>query len=81
MMNLTIHSPKGVLFSGEVRYLQIPASSGIMQIMARHEPSVAVLKEGFLRFEDKEGKIYEQQVSSGVVETLQSRTTVLLAEF
>lgn len=80
-MQLTIRSHKAVLFSGEVSSLLLPASSGIMEIRARHEASFAVLKAGVLRFVDKQGQVHEQAVRAGVVETAQSNTVVLLDEF
>lgn len=80
-MRLSIYSYKGVLFSGEAKFLQIPASSGMMEIMDRHEPTVAMLKPGCMRFMDNDDQEHKLNVCSGVVEALQSRVEVLIDSF
>lgn len=52
----------------------------MMEIMDRHEPTVAMLKPGCMRFMDNDQE-HKLNVCSGVVEALQSRVEVLIDSF
>ncbi len=74
---LTIATPDGVVFDGEVTSLVVPAAEGYLGIWANHAPLVATLREGRLTYRLSDGAERSGSVGGGAIEVLQNRATLL----
>jgi F-type H+-transporting ATPase subunit epsilon len=79
-MNLEILTPEKKLFSGEVYGVQLPGTNGMFEILDKHAPLVAALKNGNLKvLKDKfAGQAVNYTIQSGFVEVISNRATVLV---
>ncbi len=75
-IKITVVTPEGKVFEGEVDFISIPAKSGSMGVLPRHVPIVAQLKIGILKLVN-EGKPIYIGVCRGYFELLDSRAYVL----
>ncbi|MDO4755172.1 MAG: ATP synthase F1 subunit epsilon [Parabacteroides sp.] len=66
-MKLSIVSPKGNLFTGEVNRISLPGVSGLFEVLPMHAPLIAALQEGTICFENA-GKQTELPIQNGFVE-------------
>ncbi len=76
--HLVITGVTGALFDGEATSLTVPATLGIMTVLANHEPLISNLKAGAVRFTNVEGAETSYPVEGGVIECAGNRVTVLL---
>lgn len=74
---LTIATPEGVVFDGEVVSLVVPAAEGHLGIWAHHAPLVATLQPGRLIYRSPDGAERQGQVVGGTLEVLRNRATLL----
>jgi F-type H+-transporting ATPase subunit epsilon len=78
-MTLEILTPERKLFSGDVYGVQMPGISGSFEVLDRHAPLVSALKAGRIKvLRDKQAHSTYYQISSGFVEVLNNRVTVLV---
>lgn len=77
-IQLEIVTPDGPTFKGEVSSLVIPAWEGQLGVLPGHEPMVAVMKPGAMRF-TREGKDEWLAISGGFAQ-IGPKKVVLLAE-
>jgi len=77
-MHLEILTPEQKIFSGEVRGILLPGAEGYFEILENHAPIIASLGKGKMKIlKDKtQTEVYE--ISSGFVEVLNNKTSVLL---
>jgi F-type H+-transporting ATPase subunit epsilon len=75
---LEIVTPDGPTFKGEVEALVLPAWEGQLGVLPGHEPLVAVMKPGAMRF-TREGKEEWLAVSGGFAQ-ISPKKVVVLAE-
>ena len=76
--HLEIVTPDGPAFKGEVDALVVPAWEGQLGVLPGHEPEVAVMKPGALRY-SRDGKDEWLAISGGFVH-IEPATVVVLAE-
>lgn len=79
-MNLEILTPEKKLFSGEVYGVQLPGTNGMFEILDKHAPLVAALKNGNLKvLKDKSAtQFVNYTIQSGFVEVISNKATVLV---
>lgn len=79
-MNLEILTPEKKLFSGEVYGVQLPGTNGMFEILDKHAPLVAALKNGNLKvLKDKSAAAaVNYTIQGGFVEVISNRATVLV---
>lgn len=77
-IQLEIVTPDGPTFKGEVEALVLPAWEGQLGVLPGHEPLVAVMKPGAMRF-TREGKEEWLAVSGGFAQ-IGPKKVVVLAE-
>lgn len=79
-MNLEILTPEKKLFSGEVYGVQLPGTNGMFEILDKHAPLVAALKNGNLKvLKDKSAsQLVNYAIQSGFVEVISNKATVLV---
>ena len=74
--HLEIVTPDGPTFKGEVSSLVLPAWEGQMGVLVGHEPMVAAMKPGALRFK-QDGKEEWLAVSGGFAQISPSKVVIL----
>jgi len=75
-IKITVVTPEGKVFEGDVDFISVPAKSGSMGILPRHVPIIAQLKTGILKLVS-DGKPVYIGVCRGYFELLDSRAYVL----
>ena len=75
-IKITVVTPEGKIFEGDVDFISVPAKSGSMGILPRHVPIIAQLKTGILKLVS-EGKPVYIGVCRGYFELVGSRANVL----
>jgi F-type H+-transporting ATPase subunit epsilon len=75
-IKITVVTPEGKVFEGDVDFISVPAKSGSMGILPRHVPIIAQLKTGILKLVSDGRPIYIG-VCRGYFELLDSRAYVL----
>ena len=79
-MNLEILTPEKKIFSGEVYGVQLPGIEGMFEVLDKHAPLVAALKEGNMKvLKDKSpASAVNYAIQSGFVEVINNKATVLI---
>jgi len=78
-MLLEILTPVKNVFSGEVKLVKLPGSSGSFEIMKNHAAIISALTEGEVKVETEADETKRYHISGGVVE-MKNNHIVLLAE-
>lgn len=66
-MELEIISPQGIVFRGETNYVSFPGTAGSFDVLPHHAPMIAALREGVIRYREKEAE-QTIKIRSGFVE-------------
>lgn len=79
---LTVLSPAGIGYDGNVSYCYIPSSNGPIGVLPSHTPLIARIsdKGGVLRFADDNGRIHFFAIKSGAAEVKKEKT-IIIASF
>ena len=76
-MHLTILSPEGAVFEGDVQQVTLPGRLGRVQILRNHAPFTSLLQEGTITYGDAQRE-YTLAIKKGWVEVRDNRVTVFL---
>ncbi|AHF15503.1 ATP synthase F1 subunit epsilon [Niabella soli] len=77
-MTLEILTPEKKIFTGEVSGVQLPGISGSFEVLDKHAPMIAALKEGKLKILNQKEAPGFFQIQSGFVEVLHNKVMVLI---
>jgi F-type H+-transporting ATPase subunit epsilon len=77
-MNLEILTPEKKLFSENVYGVQLPGIEGSFEVLDKHAPMVSALGKGTLKVLKDKNATISFTISSGFVEILNNRATVLV---
>lgn len=66
-MDMTIATPEGILFNGQVESAKLPGSSGNFMVLPMHAAIISSLKKGKIVYTSK-GERKELVIQSGFVE-------------
>lgn len=66
-MKLEIISPEGIVYQGETNRVWLPGEEGGFDILPRHAPLIAALREGSIRYENEKQE-KEMKIRGGFVE-------------
>ena len=77
-MQLEILTPGKSVFSGEVKLVKVPGSSGSFEIMKDHAAIIASLTDGEVKVETESGETLRYRTTSGVVEVKKNHIVMLL---
>jgi F-type H+-transporting ATPase subunit epsilon len=77
-MNLEILTPEKKLFSENVYGVQLPGIEGSFEVLDKHAPMVSALGKGILKVLKDKNATISFNISSGFVEILNNRATVLV---
>lgn len=76
---LTIVACKAVVFKGQARLCRVVTSEGAIGLEARHEPLLAVLKEGSdIVYTDATGKAFSIAVANGLLSFKENTCTITM---
>ena len=78
---LSVTSPEGNLFLGEVMQISVRGVEGDLAIMAGHIPFVTALAEGECRIYLENGEMRRARVSGGLLSVSREETAVLSSSF
>ena len=76
-MQLDILTPEDKIYSGEVKLVQLPGSSGSFEIMNHHAPLISSLKEGKVKVIDVNNVTQFFDIKGGLVEVLNNKIIIL----
>lgn len=78
---LSITSPEGNLFLGEVMQISVRGVEGELAIMAGHIPFVTALAEGECRIYLETGEMRRARVTGGLLSVTREETALLSSSF
>ncbi len=77
-MNLVVLTPEKEIFSGEIKSVKVPGTSGQFEILKGHAAIVSSLVEGGVRILDSSGNKKEFDIQKGFVEVLNDEVSLLV---
>ena len=76
--SVSLVTPEGAAFEGEVEMLVVPGADGEIGVLARHAPLVALLKAGSTRVHLGDGSVEEFATGYGFFQVLEDRAIALV---
>jgi F-type H+-transporting ATPase subunit epsilon len=76
--DLSLVTPEGPVFEGEVEMIVVPGAAGEIGVLARHAPLVAMLRAGSTRVYLSETEVREFATGSGFFKVGQDRALALV---
>jgi F-type H+-transporting ATPase subunit epsilon len=77
-MHIEIVTPEMMLFSGEVKLVEVPGSKGPFVMLKNHAPIMSLLEEGTLRLIEENNREHTFEISGGVVENMHNKLVALV---
>ncbi|HPH23098.1 MAG TPA: ATP synthase F1 subunit epsilon [Chitinophagaceae bacterium] len=77
-MTLEILTPEKKIYSGDVFGVQLPGVDGKFEVLDKHAPLVSALGKGTLKILKTKTTSESLTISSGFVEVINNKTTVLV---
>lgn len=77
-MNLTILTPEKEVYTGTIRSVVVPGTSGGFEILRGHAPLVSSLTEGTIRVVDESGSQTSYTIERGFVEVIRDEVSLLV---
>jgi len=77
-MQLELLTPSGNVFSGDVKLVKLPGSSGSFEVLNNHAPIISALTDGELKIETETGETLRYATSGGVVEVKDNQIMILV---
>lgn len=78
MLKITVVTPNGTLYDGEVDYIVVDGNAGQMGILENHVPVVVPVREGFLKL--VKGEIEAFYYMSGAILELNNNIAIVIAQ-
>lgn len=79
-MRLTIITPEKELYSGKVKSVKLPGTTGQFEILNGHAPIVSSLQKGDVRVITDSGEKMMFPIEQGFVEVLRNEVSVLVTQ-
>ncbi len=76
-MLLEIITPDKLIYSGQVKLVQLPGSKGAFEILNHHAPIISSLDKGTIKVVEDSGMELSFEVDGGVVENKDNKIIVL----
>ncbi len=76
--DLSLVTPDGDVFDGEVEMVIVPGAAGEIGVLARHAPLIAMLKAGSTRIHVTAGEVREYATGPGFFKVEQDRAIALV---
>ncbi|MBQ8443079.1 MAG: ATP synthase F1 subunit epsilon [Bacteroides sp.] len=74
-MDMTIATPEGIIFEGQVESVKFPGASGAFTVLPRHAALISALTSGKITYNQK-GESMEIAIQSGFVEVNKNQISV-----
>ncbi|TFH49630.1 MAG: ATP synthase F1 subunit epsilon [Bacteroidia bacterium] len=78
-MKIEIITPDSKVYSGKIRSVRVPGTSGSFQVLQDHAPIISTLVRGPVFISDDQDKEVKLEISGGVIEVKKNRI-ILLAD-
>ena len=78
LFSVSVVTPEGAAFEGDVEMLIVPGAAGEIGVLARHAPLVAMLKAGSTRVHIGNGEVQEFATGPGFFQVLEDRAIALV---
>ena len=76
--DLSLVTPDGTAFEGEIEMLVVPGEAGEIGVLARHAPLIATLRAGSTRVHRPGGEVQEYATGPGFFQVLRDRAIALV---
>jgi F-type H+-transporting ATPase subunit epsilon len=76
-MILEIITPDKKVYSGQVKLVQLPGTSGLFEILNNHAAIISTLDKGKIKVEEESGQVLYFDVEGGIVENKDNKIIVL----
>jgi F-type H+-transporting ATPase subunit epsilon len=80
MLRLTVASPEGIRFDGEVERVTLPGAKGSFTLLPRHAALISSLTAGTLRYVTAGGDEHQLPIASGFAEVNHDVVSVCIEE-
>jgi len=77
-MNLVILTPEKEVYSGDIKSVKVPGTSGQFEILSGHAPIVSSLGEGEVRVLDAAGAKQTYTIDRGFIEVINDEVSLLV---
>ncbi|HAH22181.1 MAG TPA: ATP synthase F1 subunit epsilon [Prolixibacteraceae bacterium] len=77
-MLLEIITPDKLIYSGEVKLVQLPGTVGSFEILKNHAPIISTLEKGKIKIEEQNGQVLFFEIDGGIVENKDNKIIVLV---
>ncbi|MGE5393505.1 MAG: ATP synthase F1 subunit epsilon [Candidatus Saccharibacteria bacterium] len=77
-MLLEIITPDKVIYSGQVKLVQLPGTKGSFEILKNHAPIISTLEKGKIKVIEESGQTLYFEVEGGVIENKDNKIIVLV---
>lgn len=76
-MTLEIITPDKMVYSGQVKLIQMPGHNGLFEILNHHAPIISTLGKGKIKVEEENGQVLFFDVDGGIIENKDNKIIVL----
>lgn len=76
-MILEIITPDKMVYSGQVKLIQMPGNNGLFEILNHHAPIISTLGKGKIKVEEENGQVLFFEVDGGIIENKDNKIIVL----
>ena len=78
MFHLSLVTPGGKIFDGDIEYVSVPGTEGSLGVLSRHTPILALLKKGILTIkQNNEAKFFA--IGAGILEVGSDHSALVLS--
>jgi F-type H+-transporting ATPase subunit epsilon len=77
-MKIDIITPEKSIFSGEAKGIVLPGTSGYFELLDKHAPLIASLKEGTIKLIGTDDKSQNMNIKGGFVECINNTVSVMV---
>ena len=77
-MVISVLSPEKEIFTGEIKSVKVPGTTGQFEVLQNHAPIVAALAEGAVRIKKTNGEILNFSIKKGFIEVLYNEVSLLV---
>lgn len=74
-MDMTIATPEGIIFEGQVESAKFPGASGAFMVLPRHAALISALTSGKISY-TQEGEVKELYIQGGFMEVKENAISV-----
>jgi F-type H+-transporting ATPase subunit epsilon len=77
-MDIEILTPDKKLYTGKIKLVKLPGTSGSFEILNNHAPIISTLEKGQIKIIDLNNEVQFFDISTGVVEASNDKIVVLV---